>query len=160
VAVAIDAWWAATTGELVIIDTGTPAGFARILAARRHLVDAGARLVAPCPSDGQCPMADSDWCHFAVRLARSGPHRALKGAELPFEDEKYSYVVAGRAPVTRAAGRVVRHPQTRSGHIRLQVCHDDQITEQVVGKSSGDLYRWARKAAWGDPVPAALLHPR
>jgi ribosomal protein RSM22 (predicted rRNA methylase) len=154
---AVDAWWAATEGELVIVDTGTPAGFARVLAARDRLLQTGANLVAPCPSSGPCPMAGSDWCHFSVRLARSDAHRKVKGAELPFEDEKYSYLVASRSNVTPARGRVVRHPQTRSGHIRLQVCHDDQITEQVVGKSRGDLYRWARKAAWGDAVPAALL---
>jgi len=154
---AVDAWWAATTGELVIVDTGTPAGFARMLDARGRLLDTGAHLVAPCPSAGACPMVGSDWCHFSVRLERSDAHRRLKGAELPFEDEKFSYLVASRSGVTPARGRVVRHPQTRSGHIRLQVCHDGEISEQVVGKSRGDLYRWARKAAWGDAAPADLL---
>jgi ribosomal protein RSM22 (predicted rRNA methylase) len=147
---AVDAWWAATDGELIIVDAGTPGGFDRVLAARSRLLEVGAALVAPCPSAGPCPMAGSDWCHFSVRLARSD-------ADLAFEDEKFSYVVASRSVAPRAPGRVVRHPQTRSGHIRLQVCHDDRITEEVVGKSRGDMYRWARKAVWGDAAPATLL---
>jgi ribosomal protein RSM22 (predicted rRNA methylase) len=155
--VAVDAWWAATEGELVIVDTGTPAGFARVLAARGQLLEAGASIVAPCPSAGPCPMAGHDWCHFAVRLARSDLHRKLKGAELSFEDEKFSYLVVSRSPSFAARGRVVRHPQTRSGHVRLQVCHDDQVTEEVVSKSRGELYRWARKAEWGDAVPAEVF---
>ncbi|HET7015644.1 MAG TPA: small ribosomal subunit Rsm22 family protein, partial [Streptosporangiaceae bacterium] len=64
-------WWSATVDELVIIEPGTPAGFARILHARTRLLAAGATVTAPCPSDETCPMAGSDWCHFSKRLARS-----------------------------------------------------------------------------------------
>ena len=154
---AVDAWWAATDQQLVIVDTGTPAGFARILAARTRLIAAGAELIAPCPSTGPCPKHGSDWCHFAVRLDRSGAHRRLKTASLGFEDEKFSYVTASRSGGRRAAGRVLRHPQTRSGHVRVAICHDDVESEVVFSKAHRPAYRWARKARWGDAVPAEHL---
>ena len=48
-------------------------------------------------------MAGDDWCHFSQRLARSRDHMLLKDASVPFEDERYSYVVATRAEAFRAA---------------------------------------------------------
>ena len=44
-----------------------------------------------------------DWCHFTQRLPRSRAHKQIKGAELPFEDEKFSYVALTRAPAARAS---------------------------------------------------------
>ena len=40
-----------------------------------------------------------DWCHFTQRLPRSRAHKQIKGAELPFEDEKFAYVALTRAAV-------------------------------------------------------------
>src|SRR6185312_799620 len=71
--------------------------FADLLRARGTLLDAGFRIVAPCPHDLDCPWATgSDWCHFPARLPRSARHRQVKGARLGWEDEKFSYVVAIR----------------------------------------------------------------
>lgn len=154
---AVASWWAATAQVLVVVDTGTPAGAARVLAARDQLLAAGAAVLAPCPAAGPCPKVEPDWCHFSVRLDRSEAHRRLKGATLAFEDEPFSYVVASRLGGEPAAGRVLRHPQVRAGHVRLAVCHDDRETEVVVGKARREPYRWARKAAWGDAVPPAVL---
>ena len=43
-----------------------------------------------------------DWCHFTQRLQRSRAHKQVKGAELPFEDEKFAYVALTRAAVAAA----------------------------------------------------------
>ncbi|MCK9898463.1 small ribosomal subunit Rsm22 family protein [Frankia sp. AgB32] len=157
---AVAAWWQVTVGDLVIIDAGTPAGYARILAARGALLAAGATITAPCPADGDCPLPAGDWCHFARRVERSALHRALKDADRGHEDEKYAYLVASRQPPAHAAGRVLRAPQARSGHVRLTVCGADGRRDLVVARSHGqENYRWARNAHWGDALPPSLATP-
>ena len=53
-----------------------------------------------------------DWCHFTQRLPRSRAHKQIKGAELPFEDEKFSYVALTRAPVARIPPACWRSPMS------------------------------------------------
>ena len=81
--------WAKTTDTLLVVEPGTPAGSARIIALREYLIAKGAHVAAPCPHDGQCPLVAPDWCHFSQRLQRSRAHKQVKGAELPFEDERF-----------------------------------------------------------------------
>jgi ribosomal protein RSM22 (predicted rRNA methylase) len=143
---------------VVVIEPGTPAGFARILRARSYFTDAGFTIAAPCPHELTCPMVTrNDWCHFAARLERSRVHRALKDGDLSYEDEKYSYVVAVRGDADRADARILRHPQTRKGLVSLQLCSaTGDVVELRVSKSEGTLYKSARHAAWADPWPPPL----
>src|SRR6202035_4550614 len=99
--------WTKTRDTLLIVEPGTPAGYARIIAARAQLIAAGAHVAAPCPHDGRCPLTAPDWCHFTQRLPRSRAHKQIKSAELPFEDEKFSYVALTRAPAVRHPARVL-----------------------------------------------------
>ena len=148
---------AAAATAVVIVEPGTPAGYRRVLAARSVLLQLGLTVAAPCPHLNPCPIPPGrDWCHFAVRVNRSSLHRQIKQAELGYEDEKFSYVAAVRAPVRAPAGRVLRHPQTRKGLVTLEVCGRDGSTGQVlVSKRQGELYRAARGVEWGDPWPPA-----
>jgi ribosomal protein RSM22 (predicted rRNA methylase) len=152
---AVDRALALTTGALVVVEPGTPAGFARIRAARDRLRAAGATIAAPCPHADACPMAGADWCHFAVRLERSRAHRLSKHAALGWEDEKFAYVVAVRdaaALRTRADARIVRRPRKDSGHVRLTLCAPAGLGEAIVTRRD-PRYRAARDASWGDPWP-------
>ena len=88
----VDAAWAKTRDTLIIVEPGTPAGYSRIIAGRAQLIGSGAHVAAPCPHDRACPLQAPDWCHFAQRLPRSRAHMQMKGADVPFEDEKFSYV--------------------------------------------------------------------
>jgi ribosomal protein RSM22 (predicted rRNA methylase) len=146
---------------VVLIEPGTPAGHRRILAARDRLLAAGYLLAAPCPHANACPLAAaSDWCHFAARLPRSALHRQVKGAELSYEDEKFSYIAAVRPDATGPgappvpvlpADRIVRRPQRRKGLVAFELCRrDGSAGRQFVGKSAGASYREARKSSWGD----------
>jgi len=147
----------AAAPAVLVVEPGTPAGHRRILAARERLLSAGYQLAAPCPHQLRCPLdTPGDWCHFAARLPRSAVHRQVKGAELNYEDEKFSYVAAVRpdSAVTprRPAGRVVRRPQQRKGLVLLDLCASDGRTRrELVSKSKGEAYRRARKTSWGDP---------
>lgn len=148
---------AASAQAVVIVEAGTPAGYARVIEARDRLVAAGFRVAAPCPHSAACPIAPGeDWCHFSARVSRSSLHRKVKGGSLPYEDEKFSYVAATRLPATPAPTRVIRRPQIRKGQVLLDLCEpDERLTRRTVTKRHGDLYRAARDAAWGDPWPPA-----
>ncbi|WP_428814769.1 small ribosomal subunit Rsm22 family protein [Streptomyces albus subsp. chlorinus] len=155
----VDAAARAARGAVVLVEPGTPDGYLRIREARDALLAAGLRVLAPCPHDGTCPLlVGEDWCHFAVRVARSSLHRRVKGGELAYEDEKYSYVAAVRGEAAEgqgpAAGRILRKPRLRKGQVLLDVCgHDGSPARRTVTKRDGATYRAARKAEWGDAWP-------
>lgn len=137
---------------VVIVEPGTPAGYRRALGARTALVAGGRALLAPCPHEAACPLEPTqDWCHFAVRLTRSIRHRQVKGGERGYEDEKYAYVIASSQPPVRRSARILRHPQIRTGHVRMTVCAAEPGVQNVtVSKRHGQDYRAARNAGWGD----------
>jgi ribosomal protein RSM22 (predicted rRNA methylase) len=142
--------WDACADTLVVVEPGTTIGYRRVLAARAAVLAAGGSTLAPCPHDDPCPLEAPDWCHFAVRLERGEAHRAVKAVSRGFEDEKLSYVVLTRERVPKAAARILRQPQIRSGHVRLELSARDGIRGAVVSKRDRDAYRRARKARWGD----------
>jgi ribosomal protein RSM22 (predicted rRNA methylase) len=142
--------WRAARVALVVIEPGTTEGFARVRGIRRELLDSGARMVAPCPHESTCPMADRDWCHFAARVERSSLHRRLKDGELGYEDEKYSYVALAREAATPAEARVIRRPQHRPGLIELATCTPGGLRTERVAKRDREAFRRARKLIWGD----------
>jgi ribosomal protein RSM22 (predicted rRNA methylase) len=143
--------WTSSRKALVIVEPGTPAAFAHVIAARTSLLEAGANLLAPCPHELPCPMERTDWCHFAARIERSRLHRFLKSGEHGFEDEKYSYVAASKEPVALPTGRIVRHPRYSPGLVHLTLCVDGRIEIESIRQSQSDVYRAARKARWSDP---------
>lgn len=149
--------WAQAQVALVIVEPGTPRGWAVIRAAREQLRAEGARIIAPCPHESHCPMPDDDWCHFAQRLARTRGHRAAKGAALGYEDEKYSYVAVARHGGDPAGARVLRRPVVRPGRIELTLCARDGLRQPVVTKADREAWRLARDLGWGSAVPPDTL---
>ncbi len=147
-----DAMWERTRDTLIIIEPGTPAGYARIIAARSRLIAAGAHVAAPCPHDRQCPLAPPDWCHFAQRLPRSRAHMRMKAAEVPFEDEKLSYVVLTRAPIARHLSRVLAPPISGKAEITARLCAPDGLVVTKVARRDKPAYARARRWSWGDAV--------
>lgn len=147
--------WAAARQLLILIEPGTKAGFANLLLARNWLLQNGGHVVAPCPNNLACPMAGADWCHFAQRLNRSRLHRQLKGGQLGYEDEKYSYLVVARQPISEGSPRVVRHPLIAPGRITLDLCLAPVRSSRLVTKHDKENFRRARKTAWGEVWIAA-----
>jgi ribosomal protein RSM22 (predicted rRNA methylase) len=146
--------WASASHMLVLVEPGTPQDFARIRAARAALIEAGAHIAAPCTHDNDCPMQKLDWCHFSQRLPRSRDHLILKEAQVPFEDERYSYVVAMREKISSGA-RIIKPPIEIKPGITLPLCDETGLRDQFVARRDKDAYRAARKRGWGD-----LLAPR
>ncbi|MEU4347429.1 small ribosomal subunit Rsm22 family protein [Streptomyces sp. NPDC023838] len=153
----VDAAARAATGAVVIVEPGTPDGYARIIEARDRLIAAGFTVAAPCPHSAACPIEPgTDWCHFSARVSRSSLHRQVKGGSLAYEDEKFSYVAAVRGAAEPAVNRIVRRPQIRKGQVLLDLCTAEEVLRrETVTKRHGALYRAARDAEWGDGWPPA-----
>lgn len=144
--------WAATAGALVIIEPGTPAGYGRILHLRGELIAAGAHVAAPCPHERECPLRQPDWCHFAQRLPRSRDHLHVKGAEAPFEDEKFSYVVLSRDKPQSRPARVLAAPKITKSAVTAKLCTHGGVVTDVAARRDPAAYRQRKSWRWGDGV--------
>ena len=94
-------------------------------------------------------MQDGDWCHFSQRLARSRDHMLLKDASVPFEDERYSYVVVTRENVAHGA-RILAPPLETKPGLTFKLCDETGLRAQFVAARDKDQYRRVRKRGWGD----------
>ncbi len=144
--------WSRTRDTLLVVEPGTPAGYERIISLRAQLIASGAHVVAPCPHDHPCPLSAPDWCHFAQRLPRLRAHIQVKGAELPFEDEKFSYVVLTREPVPQRFARVLAPPSTGKVEVSAKLCTTGGIEAAKVPRRDKAAYATARRWRWGDAV--------
>jgi ribosomal protein RSM22 (predicted rRNA methylase) len=142
--------WDQAGQALVLVEPGTPAGFARIRAARAGLIDAGAHLAAPCTHDTVCPVSGDDWCHFSQRLPRSRDHMRLKTASVPFEDERYSYVAVTRQPLARRTARILSPPLEEKPGRTFRLCDETGLRTQFVPTRDKDETRRLRRKTWGD----------
>jgi ribosomal protein RSM22 (predicted rRNA methylase) len=150
---ALQRLWRLTGDTLVIVEPGTPAGWQRILTARRELIESGAHVIAPCPHTHECPLQAPDWCHFAKRVARSRLHRQAKGADVPWEDEKFSYVAVSRNPAPATGARVIARPRKASGRVTLKLCRPDgSAGDQLFSRRDGDLFKQAWRSDWGSSL--------
>ena len=150
----LDRLWDKAERLLVIVEPGTPDGFKRILACRDALIARGAQIVAPCSHEGRCPLADGPrWCHFSARVPRSRDHLLVKDANVPFEDEKFSYLVAGKGfPPLDRGRRILATPKVDKSAVTLIVCTPDVPEQRRVARGDKDAYRAAKRLDWGDAI--------
>lgn len=147
-----DLAWRKTSDTLLIVEPGTPAGTARMLALRRQLIAQGAHVAAPCPHDHECPLAAPDWCHFTQRLPRSRAHQHLKAAELPYEDEKFIYLALTRELVATRPARVLAQPVTTKIAVTARLCTPTGIQIAAAPRRDKALYTRFKRLDWGDAV--------
>lgn len=153
--------WALSSTALLVVETGTPRGFAACLDARSVVLAQGGHVVAPCPHAQACPLADhaERWCHFRVRVARSRLHKAAKGGALGYEDEPYSLLCASRRPLPAIAARVLSTPKVHRGAVDLTLCTEAGVGPWSIPRRERSRYDLAAKLVWGDAAAATLLQP-
>jgi len=144
--------WNCADKLLVIIEPGTPKGFDVIKYAREQLLNLGAHIVAPCPHEQECRIKSDDWCHFTCRVQRSKLHKLIKNADVPYEDEKYSYIVFAKEKVDNEGVRILRHPQIAKGRIDLEICGKNENKKIRITKKNKELFKKARKVKCGDMI--------
>ena len=143
--------WNLTEGMFVIVEPGTPAGWQRILDARAQLQALGAHIAAPCTHSQACGVQAPDWCHFSRRVTRSKIHRLTKEADVPWEDEKFSYLAVSRQPVALSGQRVLMQPKSGGGKVLAKLCSTDgSVVEHLITKRDKALFAQARRVDWGD----------
>ena len=151
---ALQTLWRATAHALVIVEPGSPEGFARIRDARDWLAKDGAEIAAPCPHRRPCPMRSPDWCHFGQILPRSRDHMRAKGAKLPFEVEKFSYLVLTRnVPLVPPKARIIGRPAREKFGLKFWLCGQKDLSERLILKRDRLAYREAAHKKWGDTLP-------
>lgn len=148
---AVKTLWDSTKELLLIVEPGTPAGFAECQRIRQLLLELGAHMVAPCPGACSCPISGEDWCHFTCRIPRTKLHRQLKGGEAPYEDEKFCYLVFSRQPANPCQHRILRHPIIETGRVTLELCSACGKKTLMLRKKDA-AYKQARKADHGDSL--------
>ncbi len=144
--------WNAAEKMLLIVEPGTPTHFRQLMRAREFLLGLGAHVAAPCPHGDSCPLPADDWCHFSCRIARGRLHKRLKGADVPYEDEKFSYVAFVREKPMAPRARVIRHPSVEKGRITVEACCIPGLERRAFLKRDGEAYKMARKLKWGDTM--------
>jgi ribosomal protein RSM22 (predicted rRNA methylase) len=144
--------WRVTNQTLIVIEPGTPRGFARIKTVRTAMLREGASIAAPCTHGNACPMHGDDWCHFSVRLARSRAHMHAKSGILPYEDEPFSYIVATRLPPTLARARILAPAEETKFNRTFKTCSAEGLTDEIVATRDKEAFKRVRKLRWGDAM--------
>ncbi|MCU0491113.1 MAG: small ribosomal subunit Rsm22 family protein [Chloroflexaceae bacterium] len=151
------AWaWAHTAGLLLLVEPGTPAGFAIVRAARDQLLADGAETIAPCVHNQPCPLA-GDWCHFPQRLKRPEFQRRARAAPSEWEDAKWSYAAMARfAPASPAWGRVIREPTWNKAYAEVELSTQEGIVRQRALKRHRESFRHVKALEWGEVIEEGL----
>jgi ribosomal protein RSM22 (predicted rRNA methylase) len=146
--------WRRTRGLLVLVEPGTPQGFARIHRCRDHLISAGGHIAAPCTHVAACPLSSaSRWCHFSRRLPRSRTHLFAKDGNLSYEDEKFSFLAVTKdKPAQKSYRRILATPHVTKGQISLSLCSPEKVEERIIPRRDKKAYKAAKNYAWGDAV--------
>ena len=71
----------------------------------------------------------------------------------PFEDEKFSYLVAARPGVgSRAAARIIKPAHRTKFDLTLPLCAEPGLETRTIAKRDKPAFRDARHLDWGDAI--------
>ena len=144
--------WEITNKVLIIIEPGTPYGFSIIKQIRKELINKKGYLIAPCSNIQECPL-ENDWCHSICRISRNKAHKLLKDADVPYEDEKFSYISFSKQEFNKIEfSRILRHPIIETGKITVNTCSAEGIKTEIITKTEKDKFKKLKKSKCGDII--------
>lgn len=150
---AITLLWKAANHYVILIEPGTPQGFKNLLTARDYFLSQGGSILAPCPGNIACPMAQAErtWCHFRERLPRFKAHHFIKEASLSFEEEPYCYLIAhkNRTNSINPSKRIISSIKKTKTGLKTLVCGHEGLEEITITKKERNRYREVLKKQWG-----------
>ena len=128
---------------VLVIDTGTPNTYNEMMKLKDYATKKGLRVVAPCMAT-KCPLKD-DYCQFYARVERSSLHKLAKGGTLPYEDEKYFYLLFAKDEVSVEGERVIRRPVIKENNVSLVLCTKEGVKNKTCTKKDKDEFKRAKK---------------
>ncbi|XP_045623534.1 ribosome assembly protein METTL17, mitochondrial [Procambarus clarkii] len=171
----IDILWRKTGGYLIIIESGTNAGYRLVLEARDYVLELSRRaqeegdpnlqghVFSPCSHDMFCPRffdGTNIPCNFEVSYK---PFTFNKNANA--KTDIFSYVVLKRGKRNEDVEqwpRVVQSPLKCKRHVICRTCtkygtlKELTVTKRRHGK---DCYSVCKRTSWGDLLPIVLPEP-
>ena len=89
-----------------------------------------------------------------MRLERTRDHKTLKSADAPFEDEKFSYLVAARPGrgLEGCGARVIKPLHRTKFDVTLPLCAEPGLETRTIAKRDKPAFRDARHLDWGDAI--------
>ncbi len=136
----------------IFIEPGTPEGFKNIRKIQKIAIEKNLNILAPCTSQVECKLPIDDWCHSVVRVERNKVHKFLKNADVPYEDEKFSYIAISREKIDNKGSRILRHPSISTGYINVKLCINGDIQEKTITKKDKELFKKVKKLKCGDLI--------
>lgn len=121
--------------HILFIEPGTKSFFREVLEIRRSLLRDGFSVLYPCPSSGECPMAESenDWCHQFIQVQHSADVERL--SQLVKKDRRLLPLTVHAFSKTlkhQEKERIVRvHPSTKFS-FEWEVCVGDKVEHYQV----------------------------
>ncbi len=137
---------------ILIIEPGTPEGFKNIKNIQKQVIEEGAYILAPCTAQTVCPLPEDDWCNTTVRIERTKTHKILKDGDVPYEDEKYSYIAITKEKHQTETSRILRHPIIEKGKITLKLCTNGKVEQKTITKKDGEIFKQTKKKKCGDEL--------
>lgn len=137
---------------LIFVEPGTPEGFNNIRKIQQLALKNNLYVLAPCTAQSECKLPKEDWCHSVIRVERTKIHKFLKSAEVPYEDEKFSYIAISKQNLEVKGSRILRHPNISSGFIKTKLCTNGIIEEKTFTKKDKELFKKVKKSKCGDLI--------
>jgi ribosomal protein RSM22 (predicted rRNA methylase) len=78
-----------------------------------------------------------------------------KGASVPFEDERFAYLILARDGAATGMARIIAPPVHEKPGVSFRVCATGKIATRHVARRDKALYKLARKLDWGDLIGPA-----
>lgn len=131
---------------VLIVDTGTPRTYENFMRVKQMVHEMGYAVTAPCESE-KCGLKN-DYCQFYTRVERSGLLKLSKNGELPYEDEKYFYLLIDKQAKLSEnfkERRVIRRPILKTNFVELKLCTKDGVKLENITKKDKETYQKARK---------------
>lgn len=131
---------------VLLVDAGTPKTYESMMKLKENVMSLGAKVVAPCMTE-TCTLKN-DYCQFYARVERSSFLRQSKSATLPYEDEKYFYLLIEKISTNseeKQNSRVIRRPTIKPNLVELTLCTKNGVTKKQVTKKDKEKFKIAKK---------------